>query len=64
MQEVGEQESDELEGHGDHSVPDEREDGADRETLDEDFVAKGAGGEDRGFPIRWCRVGGGLFVRL
>lgn len=64
VQEVGEQEADELEGHADHGVPDEAEEGADGEALDEDFVAKGAGGQDGGFPVGRGCVGGGLFVRL
>ncbi len=38
MQEVGEQEPDELEGHADHAVPDETEEGANREAVDVDFI--------------------------
>ena len=64
VQEVGEEEADELEGHGDHGVPDEAEEGADGQALDKDLVAKGAGGEDGGFPVGRCCVGGGLFVCL
>ena len=64
VQEVCEEEADELEGHGDHGVPDEAEDGADGEAFDEDFVAVGARGEDGGFPVRGGGVGGGLFVGL
>lgn len=64
VQEVGEKEADELEGHGDHGVPDEAEEGADGEAFDVDFIAEGAGGEDGGFPVRGCCVGGGLFVGL
>ena len=64
VQEVGEEEADELEGHGDDGVPDEAEEGAHRQALDEDFVAKHAGRQDGGLPI-WRRcVGSGLFVRL
>lgn len=45
MQEVCEQEADELEGHRYHAIPDEGEDGADREAIDVDFVwAAEAGG--------------------
>lgn len=64
VQEIGEQEADELEGHGDHGVPDEAEDGADGEAVDEDFVADHAGREDRGFPVGRRGVCGGLFVGL
>lgn len=38
VQQVGEEETDELEGHGNHAVPDEAEDGADGEAFDVDLV--------------------------
>jgi len=65
VEEVGEEEADELEGHADHPVPEEGEEGADGEAVDEDVV--GGGGavcEDRGFPVWRGGVGGGLFVGL
>lgn len=65
VQEVGEQEANDLEGHGDHSVPDEGEDGADGQAVDVDFVrAAEAGREDGGFPVGWCRICCGLFIGL
>lgn len=64
MKEVGEQEADKLEGHRDHGIPDEGEDGADREAFDEDFIAKSARSEDGSFPVGRCSVGGGLFICL
>lgn len=64
VEEVGEEESDELEGHGDHGVPEEAEEGADGEAFDKDFIAKSAGSEDGGFPVGWCRVCGSLFICL
>ena len=54
-----------MEGHRNHAVPDEGEDGADGETFDVDFVgAAESGGEDRRFPVGRSGVGGCLFVRL
>ena len=64
MEEVGEQETDELEGHGNHGIPEEAEKRADGEAFDKDLVAKGAGGEDGGFPVGRCCVSGGLFICL
>ena len=64
VEQIGEEETDELEGHGDHSVPEETEEGADGKTFDEDFIAESAGSEDGGFPVGWCGVCGGLFVGL
>lgn len=64
VEEVGEKETDELEGHGDHGVPDKGEYGADGEALDEDLIAKGTRGEDGGFPIGRGRICGSLFVCL
>ena len=43
VKEVGEQEADELEGHGDESVPDEGEERADQKTVDEDIIRVAAG---------------------
>ena len=64
VQEVGEQKTDELEGHADHGVPDKGEEGADGEAFNVDFVC-GAGGDDEGgFPVGGCCVGGGGFVGL
>ena len=64
VEEVGEEEADELEGHADHAVPHEGEDGADGEAIDVDFVRGHAGGEDGGFPVGGCGVGGGGLVGL
>jgi hypothetical protein len=64
VEEVCEEETDELEGHGDHGIPHETEDGSDGKAVNVDFVAKDARGEDSGFPVRWGCVCGGLFVRL
>lgn len=65
MQEVGEEEADELEGHAYHAVPNKGEEAADGEAVDEDVVrVVAAGGEDGGFPVGRCCVGGGLFVGL
>lgn len=64
VQEVGEQEANELKGHADHGVPNEGEEAADGKAVDVDFVACGARSEDCGFPVRRCRVGGGLFIGL
>jgi hypothetical protein len=64
VEKVGEEETDELEGHGYHGVPDEAEKGSDGETFDEDLITKGAGGEDCSFPVGWCCVRGGLFICL
>ena len=38
VQEVGEEEADKLEGHGDDAVPDEGEEGSDGEAVDVDLV--------------------------
>lgn len=64
VQEVGEEEANELEGHADHAVPDEGEEGADGQAFVVDFVSGHAGGEDGGFPVGRGCVGGGLFVGL
>jgi hypothetical protein len=64
MEQVGKEETDELEGHGYHGVPQEAEEGADGEAFDEDFIAERAGSENGGFPVRRCCVSGSLFVRL
>ena len=64
MQEISEQETNELEGHGDHAVPDKGEDGADGEAVDVDLIGGHAGSEDGGFPVWRCRICGGLFVCL
>ena len=65
VEEVREEETDELEGHGDHAVPDEGEDGADRKPFIEDLVWPAEPRcENGGFPIRWCGVCSGLFVCL
>lgn len=39
VEKIGEEETDELEGHADHGVPDKAEDGTDGETVDVNFVA-------------------------
>lgn len=64
VEEIGEQETDELEGHGDHGVPEEAEERADGEAFDEDFVAESARCENGGFPVWWCCICGGLLVCL
>lgn len=66
VEEVGEEESDDLEGHAYHAVPDEAEEGADGEAVNVDFVGGGeAGGEDGGgFPVGRSGVCGGGFVGL
>lgn len=65
VEEVGEEEADELEGHGDHAVPDKGEEGADKEAVDVDVVRGGAaGGEDGVLPVGGCGVGGRLFIGL
>ena len=64
MQEVGEEEADELEGHGDHGIPDETEERTNRETFDKDFVAVCAWSQNGGFPVWRCSIGCGLFVCL
>ena len=65
MEKVCKQETDELEGHADHGVPDEGEECADGKTIYVDVVvASGAGWrEDSSFPIGWRSVCGGLFIR-
>jgi len=62
VEEVGEEETDDLERHGDHGVPNKGEYGADGEPIDVDFVRDHAGGEDCGFPVGRGRVSSGLFV--
>ena len=66
VEEVGEEEADELEGHADHAVPDEAEERADWEAIDVDFVRgiEVAWGEDGGFPIGRCGICGGCFIGL
>ncbi len=64
VQEVGEEEANELEGHADHTVPDEGKEGADGQAFVVDFVSGHAGGEDGGLPVGRGCVGGGLFVGL
>ena len=64
MQEVGEQKADELEGHADHAVPHEAENGADGEAVNVDFVRGHSWGEDGGFPVWGGSICGGLFVSL
>ena len=64
VKEICEQETDKLEGHGNHGVPQEAEEGTDGKALDEDFIAKSAGSENGGFPVWWCGVCGGLFICL
>lgn len=44
VEEVGEEETDKLEGHADHGVPDKGEEGADGKAFDVDFV-RGARGD-------------------
>lgn len=63
VEEVGEEETNDLEGHTDHAVPDEAEEGADWEAIDVDFIGRGeAGGKDGcSFPVGRCGVcGSGL----
>ena len=64
MQEIGEEESDELERHADHPVPDEGEEGAHRQAFIVDFVGGHTRSKDGGFPIGRSSVCGGLFVTL
>ena len=55
VKEVCKEESDELEGHGDKSVPDKGEETANNEAVDEDVVAvEGSRGQNRSFPVWWC----------
>lgn len=65
MEQVGEQETDELEGHGDHAVPNEGDDGANGHAFDVNVVGSAeAGSEDGGFPVWGSGVCGCLFVGL
>lgn len=65
VQKVGEQEADELEGHGDHAIPDEGDDGTDGHAFDVNVIGPAeAGGEDGGFPVGRGGVCGCLFVGL
>lgn len=64
VQEVGEEEANELEGHADHAVPNKGKEGADGQAFVVDFVGRHARGEDGGFPIGRGCVGGGLFIGL
>ncbi len=64
VEEIGEQEADECEGHADHGVPDKGEEGADGEAFDVDFVRGARGDYKSGFPV-WGRcVGCRGFVGL
>jgi hypothetical protein len=55
VKEICEEETDELEGHGDESVPDKGEKTADYQTVDEDVVAvEGARSQDGSFPVWRC----------
>ena len=64
VQEIGKEEADELEGHADHAVPHEGEDGPDGEAVDVHFVGGHARGEDGRFPVWGCGVGGCGLVGL
>ena len=53
MEEVGEEETDELEGHADHAVPDETEEGTDGKAVNIDFIGgMETRSEDSCFPVR------------
>lgn len=57
VEEIGEQETDELEGHGNHAVPDEAEYGADWHAIDIDLVrATKARGENGRLPVWGCGI--------
>jgi hypothetical protein len=69
VEQVGEQEADELEGHADHGVPGKGEEGADGEAVDVYIVAAvgvvgGVREGDGGFPVGGGGVGGGGFIGL
>ena len=65
MEEIGEQKADELEGHGNESIPDEGEHRSDKEAIHEDVIAVVSTRSENGsLPIWWCCVCGGLFVGL
>ena len=65
VEKVGEEETDELERHGNHTVPDKGEDGADGKTFDVDFVwVAEPGRENRIVPVRRSCVCCCLFVCL
>lgn len=65
VEKVCEEETNKLEGHADESIPDEREEGADDQTVDKDVIrAVASGSKDGGFPVGGSGVGGGLFVGL
>ncbi len=65
VEEIRQEETDELEGHGDHGVPYEAEEGSDRHAVDVDLVgAAETWREDRRLPVRRCSIRGGLLVCL
>lgn len=66
VEEVGEQETDEGEGHADHGIPYKAEEGANRKAVDVHFVTrcKMTRSQNRSFPIRGCGIRSGGFVRL
>jgi hypothetical protein len=65
VEKVSQEEADELEGHGDHAVPDKGKDRANREAFYVDVVGPTeARCKNRCFPVRGCCICGCLFVRL
>lgn len=65
VEEVGEEEAGQLEGHGDHAVPDEGEERADGEAVDVHLIwAAQAGREDGGLPVRGSGICCCLLVGL
>lgn len=65
VEEVCKEETDELEGHGDHAIPDKRKYGANGKALDVDIVGTTeAWRKDCSFPVGWCGICCGLFIGL
>ena len=55
VKEICEEETYELEGHGDKGVPDKGEQTADYEAVNEDVVAvESARSQNRSLPVWWC----------
>jgi len=65
MEEIGEEEANELKGHGDGGVPEETKQRADWHAVEVDFIgAAKARGEDGGLPVGRSLVCSSLFVGL
>ena len=65
VEQVGEEETNELEGHADHTIPDEAEEGAHWKAVNVHFIGRmKAGSEDGCFPVGRSGVCSCGFIRL